>query len=588
MTIDPTFGTGNWPKQRLSARLFEEIDWAGRAFRKLLKLPQRTRFTPGARPFANALAPSAPPSTRRPLVSLIVLNKDRADLLDRLLESFHRVNRYPNVELIVVDHGSKDGSVAAASRWQERLPIAIVASPTNQTFSYSCNRAAERASGEILVLLNNDVAFSEDVLGRMVDTLEAQGGIVGIRLHGAAGGAPYHIGVRPCWNPNHRVVGAFNSTELPGDSLIARQPVRMPAVTGAILMCRRAEYLALGGLYEDYIYGYEDVDFCQKARLGAGLKITCLNDLSAIHREGVSRFALIGEDHRKSWHQQNIKIFNQRFGYALRREIMTRLFSDDGSFLGRRANIGLAVAPGDRGHFGPLADALSEALGWQVRWLGANADGYNLRETDILFVADRGYRLDKVRNRPPMLATIGWAGVVDDLTPFDIVVDETVLDATAPNAATVLADLLRLEWGEKHRFCICAPMTEAGQALALAAALRARGYCTRVLFGQPWTPWDGMRDDVVLHLSAADGAPARINLAVGFEGAGMDVALNPGTPEAIASDAIAAADRCHPIRMNAPIDQPLRAAAEPLENARQGWGAHPDPMYAMLAASGLG
>jgi GT2 family glycosyltransferase len=588
MSAAPTFGTGNWPRQRLSARLFEEIDWAQRELRKLLKLPPRARFTPNARPFTNALAPCAPPSARRPLVSLIVLNKDRADLLDRLLESFHQVNRYPNVELIVVDHGSKDNSVAAASRWQDRLPIAIVASPTNQTFSYSCNRAAERASGEIVVLLNNDVAFSEDVLGRMVDALAAEGGIVGIRLHGAAGGAPYHIGVRPCWNPNHRVVGAFNSTELPGDSLIARQAVHMPAVTGAILMCRRADYLALGGLHEDYIYGYEDVDFCQKARLGSGLKVTCLNDLSAIHREGVSRFALIGEDHRKSWHQQNIKTFNQRFGYALRREIMTSLFSDDGSFLGRRPNIGLAVAPNIQPRFGPLAEALSGMLGWQVRWLGANPDGYNLREADILFVADKSYRLDKVRNRPPMLAAVGWAGAVEDLTPFDIVLDETVFDPAAVGAAATLAALLRSQWGKKHRFCVCAPTGEAERAEALAAALRARGYCARVLCGQHWSLKDGMRDDVLLHLSAADPAPARINLAVGLDGAGMDAALSSGVPEAVADAAIAAADRCHPIRMAAPADPALIVAAEPLENARRGWAAHPDPMYGMLTASGLG
>ena len=41
-------------------------------------------------------------------------------------------------------------------------------------------------------------------------------------------------------------------------------------VTAVVCLCRRADYLAIGGFCEDYIYGYEGVDLCLELTLGLG------------------------------------------------------------------------------------------------------------------------------------------------------------------------------------------------------------------------------------------------------------------------------------------------------------------------------
>ena len=61
-------------------------------------------------------------------------------------------------------HSSADASLAVAAKWAKRLPLTIVRCARNHSFSYSCNRAAERAGGEYLLLLNNDSVWVEDIL----------------------------------------------------------------------------------------------------------------------------------------------------------------------------------------------------------------------------------------------------------------------------------------------------------------------------------------------------------------------------------------------------------------------------------------
>lgn len=49
-------------------------------------------------------------------MSILVLTRDGAALLDRMLQSFEATNTYPDVEFIVVDHGSDDGTLALLRR----------------------------------------------------------------------------------------------------------------------------------------------------------------------------------------------------------------------------------------------------------------------------------------------------------------------------------------------------------------------------------------------------------------------------------------------------------------------------------------
>jgi GT2 family glycosyltransferase len=88
-----------------------------------------------------------------PLVSCIVVNWNRRDLLRASLESLARQD-YPNLEIIVVDNGSTDGSVDLCTTFQPA--VKLIRNSRNRGFCAANNQGIATARGEFIALLNND------------------------------------------------------------------------------------------------------------------------------------------------------------------------------------------------------------------------------------------------------------------------------------------------------------------------------------------------------------------------------------------------------------------------------------------------
>ncbi len=129
-------------------------------------------------------------------VSIIVLTKDGAPLLDRLLSSFFEVNTYSPVEWIIVDHDNSSSDSSQFTTHNSQLTGDIIAKyiskafirhikrGRNHSFAESCNYGASKAKYPNLLFLNNDIIYTSDVLPRAVDVLEKDEsiGAVGVRL----------------------------------------------------------------------------------------------------------------------------------------------------------------------------------------------------------------------------------------------------------------------------------------------------------------------------------------------------------------------------------------------------------------------
>ncbi len=204
-----------------------------------------------------------------PLVSLIMPTRNGLQLLQRSVESIFAKTTYANYELLIVDNGSDDidtlhylASLGADSR------VRVIRD--DHAFNYSAlnNAAARVAKGELLCLINNDIAvISPDWLSEMVAiALLDDVGAVGARLwypdntlqHGGVllgvGGVANHahLGLR------RDKFGYFGRAGL-------RQS--FSAVTGACLLVRKAIYDQVGGLNEnDLAIAFNDVDFCLRVR----------------------------------------------------------------------------------------------------------------------------------------------------------------------------------------------------------------------------------------------------------------------------------------------------------------------------------
>jgi len=93
-----------------------------------------------------------------PEISVIVVNWNRRALLEECLRSLAAQDTRASFEVIVVDNGSRDGSLQTIQAFAETasFPVRLIANPDNRGFCVANNQGIEAARGEYVALLNND------------------------------------------------------------------------------------------------------------------------------------------------------------------------------------------------------------------------------------------------------------------------------------------------------------------------------------------------------------------------------------------------------------------------------------------------
>jgi GT2 family glycosyltransferase len=601
---------GRWPAQKLTGKLAQSLEQGALRLGAGLRTPVRRQpATPPA--FNAAVTAWAAEDRQSPLVSVIILNLNGAALLETALASFYRVNRYPAIQIILVDHASADDSLAVARKWARVLPVTIVPCAENHTFSYSCNRAAEFAAGEFLLLLNNDIVLIEDAIGRMVAAMEHRASAVGLKLFRRSADCRLnHIGIRFRWNYRYLALQPYNAVPSAADRQIAPNPAQFPAVTAAALLCRRRDYLAVGGLCEDYVYGYEDVDLCLKLRTRVGRPVLCLNDVGAIHGEGGTRRRKTPKARRSEWFHHNFAVLERRFGYLVRREATKKLFADDGSYWGRRPVVRAAAPPSNLA-IRRVFDALARSGRWMVRQSAEGGD-YNLDAVDLLIVANPDYRLARVRHRRPHMFSAAW--VIGDLARWQRHPLEThdllligdaagavrllrerglraaVLDPHDPACPDRLVALIVAGLDTSHRVAIKTTKPEQIRfAGGLAGWLRRAGLRVRIDPPGYWRARETIRDDIAILLpgpARCPPLPGKINLVCGgTPHPAADANLLMSRPETLASAILGAIAALHPRRMHGEPDPPLLPGTDFRQAPANDRGASSERSRLLLAGS---
>jgi GT2 family glycosyltransferase len=200
------------------------------------------------------------------LVSVIIPTRDRADLLAQCIEGVLHRTDYRNLELLIVDNRSiEPATLTLFDRLvREESGVRILRHPGQFNYSALNNAAAREATGEVLLLLNNDINVIESGwLREMVSqALRPDIGIVGAKLlyaneqvqHGGIvlgpGGAVAHV---------HRLAER-NDPGYFGQLALSRT---LSAVTGACAAIRRAVFFEVGGLDEVNLpVTFNDIDLC--------------------------------------------------------------------------------------------------------------------------------------------------------------------------------------------------------------------------------------------------------------------------------------------------------------------------------------
>jgi O-antigen biosynthesis protein len=228
-------------------------------------------------------------SKASPVVSIIIPTRDKAQLLERCIESVSEKTTYPNFEILVVDNQSKES--ASFELFSKLKGQGIRFLEFDQPFNYSAisNLAVNQATGEYICLLNNDTeVISGEWLSSMIShATQASTGFVGAILLSPSG-AIQHAGLALGFAgiAEHAYAGKLIDQVEPKEAVGTCHEVE--AVTFACALIEKKKYLDLVGLDEDFEVGLNDVDACIRASQSGLTNVLCAH-AQLTHIESATR-----------------------------------------------------------------------------------------------------------------------------------------------------------------------------------------------------------------------------------------------------------------------------------------------------------
>lgn len=243
-----------------------------------------------------------------PLVSVIVVTYNNLALTQTCLASIDTYSDYRNLEIIVVDNASSDGSQAYLSDWVKGAPNRkLILNPDNRGFAGGNNLGLAVASGDYLVLLNNDTHVTPGWVRTMMRHLKRNPKI------GLIGPVTNNIGNEA------RIEIAYDDMQ----QMLAKSAAYtcrhvgklFPLRTAAFfcVMLPRATYEQVGDLDEAFGRGFfEDDDYCRRVEQ-IGKDIVCAEDVF-IHHHLSASFNKLKQVERQKLFEHNKLTYEAKWG----------------------------------------------------------------------------------------------------------------------------------------------------------------------------------------------------------------------------------------------------------------------------------
>ena len=228
-------------------------------------------------------------------VSVIIVNWNARDYLLKCLKSLGDSTKKCNIEIIVVDNNSSDGSVEAVRN--NIKEVKLIVNNENLGFAKANNIGIEQSKGRYVCLVNSDIKVLDGCIDLMCDFMDdnAKTGLLGPKTLNSDMSLRKNCQRFPTlWSlfcrslflhkafTKSKIFSSGIMTEFAHDSVVDCE-----VLPGCFLMARREALKEVGLLDESLFIYAEDKDWCKRF-WDTGWKVSFLPKAKAIHYAGVS------------------------------------------------------------------------------------------------------------------------------------------------------------------------------------------------------------------------------------------------------------------------------------------------------------
>lgn len=224
-----------------------------------------------------------------PRVFAVILNWNGGADTVTCLESLS-VQTARSLQIVVVDNGSEDGSVARIRNWSsdQQVPIEVIENGANLGFAAGSNvgiRHALAAEADSVMLLNNDTVLAPDVIEILTRFLDEHPD------YWAVTGQIRYADRPVIWNCGGDLTWFGSRRYLFGEQPVASTPQtgwrRITFMTGCAALVRASVFRREGLLTERFFFGEEDYEFSLRMKRARCL-MACRFDAVIHHKVGSS------------------------------------------------------------------------------------------------------------------------------------------------------------------------------------------------------------------------------------------------------------------------------------------------------------
>jgi len=229
-------------------------------------------------------------------ISIVILSHNVKTLLIQAIKSVYLTFKSKNIQIIVVDNASSDGSVSSVKK--EFPNVELVESSINTGFSAGNNLARPYVKNEIVLFLNPDTVVQGDAIARCMQILLSNSnfGAITCKVMLSNGNIDYscHRGLPTVWNTFCYWSGLsklFSKSKLfsgyTASYLSVNESHEIDCISGTFLMIRKNVLDKIGWWDEDYFWNGDDIELCYRIKK-AGYKIWYEASVQIIHHKGSS------------------------------------------------------------------------------------------------------------------------------------------------------------------------------------------------------------------------------------------------------------------------------------------------------------